>query len=347
MGHFGGWPTGHCKCRADGLVRGFAVTKTKLEDHVRAESEVSSLDAVILFAEDMAGLNDRDRRLVSEEITTKVTAAFANDPAVSEKISAAIESFKPKGWRRASANILAVGSPITIIGVIVASIVFALSQHSVATTRLAEEKSFETHTGDRLDAIEKGLVAMRSLVAANQPGHKQNQDAAKELVAQARQGIVPPIPEQIVAQTCESFIRVSPKDKGAWETGLELVAYRSLLNSSQKPKVQTEPYNPQEAGHRAYSWTYIDGKQHASLFVFGIAPLDAAARMESLVPRPGEPGDRYGHGSASLELRGGATNIDGAFWRHVIADGVEIHYSGENVILEDVMFVNCTFVFVG
>ena len=50
-------------------------------------------------------------------------------------------------------------------------------------------------------------------------------------------------------------------------------------------------------------------------------------------------------GNRSILFLGGAIRIDGLLIRHVVFRNVEIHYDGVPVILEDVMFVNCRFVF--
>ena len=43
-------------------------------------------------------------------------------------------------------------------------------------------------------------------------------------------------------------------------------------------------------------------------------------------------------------MTGGAVNLDGEDIRHVIFNGVEIHYTGKPVKLENVTFVDCKFV---
>ena len=50
-------------------------------------------------------------------------------------------------------------------------------------------------------------------------------------------------------------------------------------------------------------------------------------------------------GPAKYFGSGGATSLDNMDISHVVYFGTEIHYSGELVHLEDVVFVNCTFVF--
>jgi hypothetical protein len=49
-------------------------------------------------------------------------------------------------------------------------------------------------------------------------------------------------------------------------------------------------------------------------------------------------------GPPALVVRGGAVNLDGKDIRHVIFENVEIHYTGKPLILENVVFFNCTFV---
>jgi len=43
-------------------------------------------------------------------------------------------------------------------------------------------------------------------------------------------------------------------------------------------------------------------------------------------------------------MHGGAYRIDNQQFRNVFFDGVEVHYSGAPLILENVTFINCTFV---
>ena len=50
-------------------------------------------------------------------------------------------------------------------------------------------------------------------------------------------------------------------------------------------------------------------------------------------------------GPIALQMFGGATSLDRMNIAHVTLVGVEVHYSGEPVVLQDVFFVNCTFVF--
>jgi hypothetical protein len=69
--------------------------------------------------------------------------------------------------------------------------------------------------------------------------------------------------------------------------------------------------------------------------------MSSAARPEKL-GSPTNPDTRVG--PAYLRAHGGAFNVDCMDIAHVIFNGVEIHYSGAAVKLEDVFFLNCTFV---
>jgi hypothetical protein len=62
-----------------------------------------------------------------------------------------------------------------------------------------------------------------------------------------------------------------------------------------------------------------------------------------LIGRPTNPdlktGDRL------LLAEGGTISLDRMQIRHVVFEGVQIHYSGEAFVLEDVTFINCQFIF--
>jgi hypothetical protein len=51
-------------------------------------------------------------------------------------------------------------------------------------------------------------------------------------------------------------------------------------------------------------------------------------------------------GPAYLFLTGGATALDDMYIRNVIFRSVAVYYAGQPVILDNVTFTNCTFVFV-
>jgi hypothetical protein len=49
-------------------------------------------------------------------------------------------------------------------------------------------------------------------------------------------------------------------------------------------------------------------------------------------------------GVPELILNGGAVSLDDRYVRHAVFEGVEIHYSGKPLKLEDVLFINSIFI---
>lgn len=63
--------------------------------------------------------------------------------------------------------------------VIVSLLALAATAFYQANARLEKETEFRTHTGDRLDTIEKELIDLRALFISSQPTKARNQQAAK------------------------------------------------------------------------------------------------------------------------------------------------------------------------
>jgi hypothetical protein len=86
----------------------------------------------------------------------------------------------------------------------------------------------------------------------------------------------------------------------------------------------------------------VDGKPvpQPSHIPVPVAPEDAA-RFETIGKNLNA---NLTVGSAQLILTGGAVILDDKFVRHVTFQGVEIHYSGKQLRLQDAIFINCTFV---
>src|ERR1700676_3549129 len=150
-----------------------------------------------LQSEDMASLNDKDRKWLAEQISIKVEAAFQDSSLVANKISEAILPFRVTGWRRAGQNIVAIGSPVAIFAVFLTLFGVTLAAVYQSFGHVEKETEFRTATKDRLDTLDKDVIALRVLISASQPLRKQNQYAAKEVLIEARQSAIP-IPAQVV-----------------------------------------------------------------------------------------------------------------------------------------------------
>ena len=58
-----------------------------------------------------------------------------------------------------------------------------------------------------------------------------------------------------------------------------------------------------------------------------------------------ETGGPHRFSGRGLFLRGGAFSLDSRYAKQVVFIGMEIHYSGKPLVLENVVFINCWFVF--
>lgn len=301
---------------------------------------------------DMAYLNDKDRAWFSEKIQSAITSIQTSD-WIKKEINAAVDSLRPKRWRKAADYIVAVGSPIAICALITALLAIAFGALYQSTSHVKEETEFRTHTSDDLKNIHDQLTVIRTLMVALQPLRKENQDSAKELIAQAKQKIIPPIPEAAVKQAGISFVDASPKNPGAWNVALDFVSYRSSINMlSTPPRTRIYPA-PGAKISTSYRLNFVlpDGATKPlpgpEVQYVGDAPgqpitvaQSGAARIE-LLSKPEKQSEPLGMGQ--FVLKGGALALGDMYLRHVALDHVEIYYSDGDFRLEDVQFVNCIF----
>jgi hypothetical protein len=205
---------------------------------------------------------------------------------------------------------------------------------------------FRVHTEDQLKAIEGNLGVLRTLVSSSQPTKKQNQDAAKDILAKARQKTIPSIPESVVGQAGESFIEASQSDASAWPVALDFVSYRSSLNGSAKPsELQPSELQPKLVARQKSDFDFhpFADKPKPKLAASNLSlPIEQAARLDSINV---DQNKGHTYGPAFLLAIGGAMTLDRMHFRNVVVENVEVHYSGQPLILEDVIFINCAFVF--
>jgi hypothetical protein len=219
------------------------------------------------------------------------------------------------------------------MGGLVAIILFALLQWR-------GNIEFRVHTEDRLSAIEAHLLALRAKAVASTPPDSDNQTEAKSVLAAAKRELIS-LPLPVVEQAGGNFIEASRNDPKAWDVALEFVAYRSSLNTPNRPSVAVE--SVQVSGETSYTRFDIPGKQHPTL-VWSKPFVSAAqaARWDYI-------GKDLNKGTAIqpmwLFANGGATSLDGEHIRNLVFSNTEIHYSGLPVLLENVIFINCVFIF--
>jgi hypothetical protein len=98
-----------------------------------------------------------------------------------------------------------------------------------------------------------------------------------------------------------------------------------------------------EGGILHYAYAPVPGKAHPQAkVVLSLVPADQAARAD---PIGQDSNASIKYQPSWLIVTGGATSLDGEHFRNVVFDNVEVHYSGAPIVLENVTFISCVFVF--
>jgi hypothetical protein len=149
-----------------------------------------------------------------------------------------------------------------------------------------------------------------------------------------------PISPALLDAVGKRLLEASKTNPGAWQPVLEVLGYRSgTLEFFYTVDVQFLPVPKQR-----FIVLKALGKDIPDIKAFGRAMMDSpeAAIVDSISSPAVRASDT---GYESVLLSGGTMLLDGAHLRHVVLKDVEVHYNGGQVILEDVTFVNCRFVF--
>jgi hypothetical protein len=293
----------------------------------------------IAQSEEMASLNDKDRKWLSTEISNKVTAAFQDNTYISDKIAGAVESFKPKGWGKFTNWLRSWGAVGSAMTGAIALLALAITALVFAVTESGRNSEFRGSATQHLTNIDRTLAEIKTKLAAANPSDPANQQAAKELLAEATPKSL--IPEATAKQAGDRFIKASKEDSNAWDVALRFVSYRSSLNVPSAPAGPWAKFSGSVVTE--YRELPVPGKPRTQVrWSTPIVSPDKAARWDFIgqdknVNVKAQP--------AWLIAEGGASRLDDEQIRNVVFDRVEIHYSGRPVILENVIFINCTFVF--
>ncbi len=216
------------------------------------------------------------------------------------------------------------------------------------TLRSLSESDIRIET--KLDAltslITPALLNQMKRVAAEPPTDPDNQRTAKQLVAAASKGAIP-IPIETVKQAGERFIEAS--DQGAWDVGMDFLAYRSTLNTTPP---QFETMKPPQENFWTLTYPYMRDPTGPGTFMAFVSAkrvrASEAAVSEKIGAAPTNVGKEFGPNFILFEAKFGTTEfkLDGFRLRGVVFRNCTIAHGGGPVDLSNVIFVNCTFRFV-
>jgi hypothetical protein len=194
--------------------------------------------------------------------------------------------------------------------------------------------------GNALASIRQALLGQGVMIAAGNPTSPKAQAAAQANLAEAKKTSIA-IAGPVIEQAGESFIEAAKTDPKAWGVALDFVSYRSSLNTPNRPIGRLEPIPP--GSFTRYAILQSTGPRPEVKWLPPPVPYKDGAIWDIIGQRP-LPVD-VEIGAQWLFAKGGRISLDETHIRQVVFEGAEIHYSGERVILEDVIFINCTFVF--
>lgn len=266
---------------------------------------------------------------------------------INEAIAKAIAPLRPpSGWRKALHTLREWGVLGVTITIIITLIGLLLVQWNAANKRLAEEARFEEKTGNHLDKIDERLRVLTVSSAGSTPNNPASQAQARDIIAETEKNPAKRLPEPIVQIVGTQFIEASSNDPGAWNVGLDFLAYRSRFNASLLQVGTAEQIATTPAFNEGPSARFFNAPPGYPGPNFSASvSRDQSALLGLLeVGIPGNPPPGIGRGKQVILGEGGAILLDGMIMRHVVLRKTAVFYNGGDTSLEDVIFVDCTFV---
>ncbi len=223
---------------------------------------------------------------------------------------------------------------------------FALRVDKRIDDRLGPTASSIGSLTERIAKLEGKMEMLRLKSAASDPTSRSNIKEATEALASAKQNKLPLDPG-LFKETGSKFISAAAKQPEAWRAVQQYLAYRSFLNTDLKLESAKLEVTTKTSTYRE-TVTVLPDPQHPELhpvfqllYVGGHAAPEESARLERLdSPQPVESGLKF------FLIDGGHDTIvlDGEYMKNVIIRNADVKYDGGPVVLENVYFLNCTFV---
>lgn len=230
--------------------------------------------------------------------------------------------------------------PLGLLAICVGLGLRVISDGKDDATFRSETKHDITDLKSGIKAINESLLALRIKAAISNPADPTSQAEVTTVLASAKKELIP-LPLSVIQQGGERFVETAKSTPNVWGLALELISYRTDLNTESQP----HGFGPLPRG---MNWTYGPSAAEAMAPTPTLrysagegVPSATAARLNRIGkdPNSGTP-----LGPLFLDMQGGAYRIDNQEIRNVFFRGVEVHYGGAPLILENVTFMNCTFV---
>jgi hypothetical protein len=287
-------------------------------------------DAIIVFPEEKMKLRDDDKKWFAAEIA--------------RQLEEVVDSFKPHGWQKLIYWLRLLGPLAASLAIVLTLVGITLGALYQSFAQVKEEATFRTKTEDRLNNIDKQLLGLQILNSSNLPSRTENQVVAKEILKDVKDKNIS-IPTSIVNQAGVSFVDASKNDPKAWPVALDFISYRTVLNKDlalvgTAKQIATTPLGNFESH---YLTEFLPGYEHPKMSVGGDVSFDRAANIYPLNEKPLDAGQS--RGKEVILIEGGGIGLDGMAMKNVVIRNTVVGYSGGPMSLQNVIFVNCTFLF--
>jgi len=294
-------------------------------------SKIDAIESIATDEEAVHSVNDQDLEKLLNKIGHKITEALNVRPI-------APSTSRPNSLTQTQTILGISVSCVVIIGAAWAGLHYVVS--SAITDALKDPSSKLTTITEQTVDLRRDVDRLLDKVASTDIKDFQQPELIKDAAIRLQQRGIKVASVDAITKKAKALLPTSPAKPSdpQWDAYLALIGYRSSLIN-----VKVDPSSHVGLNSTLYPNAGVRGKPNYALkqSLEG-APMEAAARLEFI----SEPMNRdVSMGPAVLFVEGGTMNLDNLNMRHVVVNGTEIHYSGEPLRLEDVIFLNCTFVF--
>ena len=213
-----------------------------------------------------------------------------------------------------------------------------ISRRAMLRLAVAASIGFAVSTG----LVRRATYAMefRLEEAAGDPTSPLNMEEARRVLERAKAAEIRIAPATI-RKTAGKFMIAAKENRGAWDTSIEFLNFKSFLNVSQDPSrtLKQIPKGSSFIFANPFPETIIN------VALLGLTTPEHAPQLRRISSIEPNPSDIQVSIPAYLKIHAGKIVIDGFYFDHIILDSTHVIYHGGRVRLGDVYFINCTFEF--
>jgi hypothetical protein len=278
------------------------------------------------------------------DLVESVALSQENQDWVREEIRRAIN---PNGWRKLAYWLREWSLVAVVPTIMIALLALVFTAGYYAFSRVGQEATFQTRTTDKLSAIDDNLKSLNIAVAdirlkqaSSSPTASQSIKDAQNILHTAQSNKVA-IPSDAIADAGTKFVSATKTNPDAWNAVLELLSYRTYVNSLTVPLGPQEPISKALITQYQFNPETFPNGAFGTMRTIGSSKAPDVPQFRSLsVP---DLNEKLGVGPSFLVLDSATLVLDAMYIKKVIFVNSHIIYRGGPVVLENAYFLNCTF----